>query len=191
MNQKQFNEVHEKFEDLEKRGSFYDMALNLIDNGFDIEACILVLSTWNSSVFRYVVSTFDIMGFKKEVLECKRSLENLKDEKFEKVNFDSVSETIKEVYDKLSLIKGVKYTGASKLLHLMNRDLFVMWDQYIRKHYGFRKTSPDDYFNFLKKMQEEFKGIKASKGRTIAKLIDEYNYVSITLPALEKQRSKK
>lgn len=40
-------------------------------------------------------------------------------------------------------------------------------------------------------MQKEFQGINKEKERTMAKYIDEYNYVRYTLSALEKQRIKK
>ncbi len=37
MNDEEFLEMHKKFDEIEKRGSFYDMALNLIKAGFEIE----------------------------------------------------------------------------------------------------------------------------------------------------------
>ena len=76
-------------------------------------------------------------------------------------------------------------------MHLTIPEVFIMWDAYIRKAYGFKKGDSEDYFNFLKKMQVEFKDIKKDKDRTLAKCIDEYNYVKFTLPALEKNRNKK
>ena len=56
---------------------------------------------------------------------------------------------------------------------------------------GIQKGTPEDYLNFLEKMQQEFKHIGKKDGRTLAKCIDEYNYVKFTLPALEKNRNKK
>jgi len=67
-----------------------------------------------------------------------------------------------------------------------------MWDGYIKKHYGFREGAANDYVNLLKKMQEMFKDVKWEQGdKTLAKAIDEYNYVVITLPELEKQKNNK
>jgi len=40
--------------------------------------------------------------------------------------------TFKIIYDSLSKIKVIEYTGAPKLMHLKNPDVFVMWDNYIR-----------------------------------------------------------
>ena len=40
-------------------------------------------------------------------------------------------------------------------------------------------------------MQQEFKGMCKGKERTLAKCIDEYNYVKFTLPALRKNKERK
>ena len=40
-------------------------------------------------------------------------------------------------------------------------------------------------------MQQEFKNMLCRDGRTLAKCIDEYNYVEFTLPALDKNRNKR
>ena len=38
----------------------------------------------------------------------------------------------KKIFGTLSSIKGVEYTGASKIMHLKKRCVFVMWDGYIK-----------------------------------------------------------
>ena len=48
---------------------------------------------------------------------------------------------ITSIFNALSAIKGVEFTGAPKLMHLKNPGLFVMWDDYIRgakarRYYG-------------------------------------------------------
>jgi len=92
---------------------------------------------------------------------------------------------------------------------LRNRELFTMWDEYIRgsdsrprksyeqldivkrgnwaiKRYG---TSADDYLQFLEDMQNRFAGVSFRENKkTFAKAIDEFNYVNITLPM---QRAEK
>ena len=78
-----------------------------------------------------------------------------------------------------------------ELMHLTIPEVFIIWDAHIRKAWGFKKGDAENYFNFLKKMQQEIKGIKKEKRETLAKCIDEYNYVKFTLPALEKQRKKR
>lgn len=191
MNQEEFNENLKKFDELENRGSYYPMFLNMIEKGFETEAFLFILSTWNFATFRYAMKDFDLNQFKSVVDDLKPYFEKFREESIENINFDDYEKEIKYIFRKLSKIKGIQYTGASKLMHLTTPEVFVMWDAYIRKAWGFKKGEADDYFDFLKKMQEEFKGIGKIKKRTLAKLIDEYNYVKFTLPALEKQRNKK
>lgn len=199
-----------KFDEIEKRGSFYDMAVNLIDNNFEIEAYFLILATWNFALFRYAVKDFDIGGFKKIIKEINPYFDKLQTGEFRTLNFDQYEEDIKKIYNTLSPIKGVKYTGASKIMHLKNRNVFVMWDGYIQgnkpqkyyneleivkkgvweiKNYG---NSADDYFLFLKEMQKLFKNINFQNERkTFAKAIDEFNYVNITLPIQEMGKKRR
>lgn len=182
-----------RFDKLEKRGTFYNMALNLVNRDLEIEAFFLILATWNFATFRYAMKEFDINRFKYIVKnECNPIFDRIKDKRLETVNFDDIGNEVKELYDILSSIKGVKYTGASKLMHLKNPYLFVMWDGYIKSCYGFRNGTAEEYVSFLKKMQEMFKDVGWKyDSKTLAKAIDEYNYVTITLPDLEKRRNKK
>ena len=89
-------------------------------------------------------------------------------------------------------------TGASKILHIINPDLFVMWDRSIVHHYGCGERIL--YTDFLNRMQELAKSavnqvrekenhysrettIASLTGcrHTLAKALDEYNYVKFTL----------
>lgn len=191
MTQEEFDQYLKKFDQLEKRGTFYPMFLNMIDKGFETEAFLFILSTWNFAVFRYAMKDFDLKNFQKIVNELKPYFNKFKDKSIETINFDDYKKEIIHLFDSLSEIKGIQFTGASKLMHLTIPNVFVMWDGYIRKACGFKKGNSEDYFNFLKKMQKEFKDIQKRNGRTLAKCIDEYNYVKFTLPALEKNRNKK
>ncbi len=191
INQEEFSENLKKFDELENRGSYYPMFINMIKKGFEVEAFLFILSTWNFATFRYAMKDFDLNSFKEIVNNLKPYFEKFKEQSFETIDFDNFEEDIKHIFGVLSEIKGIQYTGASKLMHLTVPDVFVMWDAYIRKEWGFKTGYAEDYFNFLNKMQEEFKGIKKEKGETLAKCIDEYNYVKYTLPALENNRRKK
>lgn len=178
----QLQEKCNEFKEQEKRGTFYDMALNLLRDGYEIESFFLILATWNFATFRYAMKEFDINDFKLTVeKKCNPIFERLKDKDIQSVNLDEIKEDVKKLYNILSDIKGVKYTGASKLMHLKIPKLFIMWDEYIKRHYGFGNTS-EDYLAFLRKMQELFSNVKwTDKKKTLAKAIDEYNYVKITL----------
>jgi len=110
---------------------------------------------------------------------------------FQSTNFDEIKEIVEHIYMILSAVKGVEYTGASKVMHLLNRNLFVMWDGYIRDEYEYGDTG-EDYVDFLKQMQEKFKDIDWDMpDKSFTKVIDEYNYVTISLLELEKNRKKR
>lgn len=188
--QEEFNQHLMEFDKLEKRGTFYPMFLNMIEKGFETEAFLFILSTWNFAIFRYAMKEFDLKNFQKTVNELKLYFNKFRDKSIETINFDDYKKEITHLFDTLSKIKGVQFTGSSKLMHLTIPNVFVMWDGYIRKAWGFKKGNSEDYFNFLKKMQQEFKDIQKRNERTLAKCIDEYNYVKFTLPALEKKRNK-
>ncbi len=121
----EFIEATKEFDFIEKRGSFYNMAINLINNTFELEAYFLILATWNFARFRYAVNNFDIDGFKKKSKELNPYFNRLKDEDFRTINFDKYKEDIKKIYVTLSSFKGIEFTGASKIMHLKNRSVFI------------------------------------------------------------------
>ncbi len=91
-------------------------------------------------------------------------------------------------------------TGASKILHMIYPELFVMWDGAIRDGYGFGgEYEGVQYEDFLRRMQrvanyainqveeecdvsreDAIESLKCD-GHTLAKALDEYNYVKFTL----------
>jgi len=179
-----------KFSEKELRWDFYPMFLNLIKNGFKIEALLLMLSTWNFASFRYAVRGFNLDNFIETIKKVEGILHSLKNKEFKTIDFNEHSNEIKKAFNLLVKIKGVQKTGTPKVLHLLFPKIFVMWDSYIRKHYGFKKGDADDYLNFLKLIQKEFSNVKKYKGRSVPKLIDEHNYKTITMPMLERKRLK-
>ena len=196
-----FRKATLEYDETERRGSFYNMSVNLLDSGFEIEAYILLLATWNFAAFRYAVKDFDINGLIETTNKLSPYFDKIKNENFKEINFDEYKEDIKRIFGNLSQIKGIQYTGASKVMHLKNRKVFVMWDRYIsgqepKKYYKelqivkdycweFKKykTDAEDYFQFLKDIQARFKDIEFQhSSKTFAKAIDEFNYVNVTLP---------
>jgi hypothetical protein len=181
----------EQFKDYEGRASFYDIALEIADT-HPLHASLIILAVWNVSRFRFMANnTQRLIDLKKAFEECKPLFEQLKGKHIKTVNLDEIKDTVELIYSKFSKIKGVEYTGTSKVMHLLNRDLFVMWDRDIREEYGF-DVAGNDYFNFLKLMQEKFKNIDWNMlNKTLAKAIDEYNQVTITIPKMKKRYSKR
>jgi hypothetical protein len=203
-----FRDAVLRYEAEESRGSFYDVAVNLHNKGLTVEAYLLLLATWNFASFRYAVTSFDLVSFGHTVDSLEKHFQRLDGKNIRTADFGSLHEDISAIYDALSQIKGIQYTGAPKLMHLRNRELFVMWDAYIRglkprkayerldvvkhgdwevKKYG---SSADDYVQYLKDMQKRFAGVSfGDERKTFAKAIDEFNYVSITLPIQRAERA--
>jgi len=179
-----------RFTNREIRWDFYPMFLKLKESDFTIEACLLMLSTWNFACFRFAMKEFNLDHFIQTMKEVELLLKEVKIKSFNTINFDIYKTNIKKSFTKLANIKGIQKTGTSKLMHLIAPKVFVMWDTYIRDYYGFKKGDADDYINFLKLMQSEFPKAKSYQGRTVAKLIDEHNYRTITVPALKVLKSK-
>ena len=207
--QKDISKAITKFRKQEQRGGFYDMAVNLFEERYEIEAYIIILATWNFAVFRYAVKQFDIIKFK-EIIECiSPYFDKMKNENVKTIIFHNYKKDIIKIFDTLSQIEGIKFTGASKLMHLRNRNVFIIWDNYIRgnkpkkyyaklnivkkglwkpKKYG---NNAESYYQFLNDMQKLFKNVNFQDDKkTFAKAIDEYNYVNITLP-IQKMESEK
>ena len=209
---KEFNEAVSKFDVLERRGSFYDMAVGRINNGFEIEAYCLILATWNFAAFRYAVKDFDLVGFRQTIEELNSRFSTMEGEDFRTIDFDKYRDDIVAIFETLCYIRGIQYTGASTVMHLRNRSVFVMWDGYIsgdkpKKYYdaldivkrGCRRPkryqkNGEGYFQFLKDTRDLFKNINIKNHRrTFTKAIDEYNYVNITLliQDIERETQKK
>lgn len=179
-----------KFPKLEDtRSQLWKNARKLLSDGYELEAYVLLLATWNFADFRYFLKNLNLDNFRQTIREIESTFEKIKNLTFEKADFSdkALQKDIKNIYRKLKKI--VRQTGASKVMALKKPDLFVMWDTAIRKMYKIdNKASPEDYIAFLVKMKSEFKEIKwKSDGKPFAKAIDEYNYVKVE----EKRRKKK
>ncbi len=188
LTQQEFEETIAQYDDLERRGSFYPMFRKLMDHGLEIEAYILMLSTWNFAAFRYVMNNFDLAGFEEKIRRLKPRIEALRGLRFETADFDDFGAEVFGIYQELSAIRGIRWTGAAKLMHLMCPDLFVMWDQYICAAYGFKLREHEEYLEFLKRMRAEFGHLEPVLAKGMAKCIDEYNYVRYSVPGVIAQK---
>ncbi len=200
------------FRQLEKRGSFYDMALRLVQAGYEIEGCVLLLATWNFASFRYAATNFDIWGLKTVLSGLQSDFAALTDD-IQSLDLTKHSCRIERMFNSLASMKEVLYTGATKLMHLKCPKTFVIWDDYIRGgkpkklydslscvsskkwHFHEYEKNGKGYVEFLSDIQSRFHDLQYPKGsKTLAKAIDEFNYVNVTLPIQEiksKQRAEK
>jgi len=146
--------------------------------------------------------------FKQIYQEIYPVIQALEGKRIEDANFDDekLKEAICEVFDKVVRCPREhrhEYTDASKILHTILPNLFVMWDENIRYAIlGKVIVDGEDYaYHFLPLMQKELKEAintymeennsnseeaikKISEqcdGKTLAKLIDEFNYTQYTL----------
>lgn len=194
ISQKEFENTIKKFWKIEDaRNQLWDKARNLLLQGYEIEAYILILSTWNFAGFRYFLKNFDLNKFEKTIKEINPIFEKIKDKTFRNADFSNreLQKDIKSIYSKL---KGIaKQTGASKIMALKKPDLFVMWDTEIRRTYKINnKAYPEDYIQFLIRMKNEFKEIKwQNREKPFAKAIDEYNYVKAEERKKERKKERK
>lgn len=208
LNIKEFNNSIAEFDKRTERTDFFKLAKNLLNKGFEKEAFLLLLATWNFAGFRFAVKDFDINKFESTLDELEPYFLKLERLNINTINFEKYAENIKKIYETLSKIKGIAHTGASKLMHLKNPQLFIMWDAYIRGNkpkeiynylngtkvvFKFKRysTSSDGYYEFLKDMQNKFKNIKLKGKKSLAKAIDEYNYMNITVPLQILEKKKK
>ena len=189
--QEEFEEKVKRFRVIEDmRSEFYNSALQLLNQGHEIEAYILILATWNFAHYCRILCPEhghrdigeSLNEFKCAIREVNPIFERLKrNKKFKDADFEDpqLCKDIKKIYEKLKEVVIVKQTGASKIMHLKNPYLFVMWDRKIREMYEIGdEANPEDYISFLKKIKRKFENITwENKGQTLAKAIDEYNYV--------------
>jgi hypothetical protein len=189
---RELNKECTKFKNLEGRAGYYDMARRLLP-AHPLEACVLLSATWNMGRFRYFLSDKKTLEELERVIQDTEPIrQRLKGKKFQETNFDDkeIKQDVFIEYLYFSQVKGVEYTGASKLMHLFNPELYVMWDTYIRKlyHYG---TSENDYLEFQKVMQRQLWPKWTRTDKPLAKAIDEYNYMNISWPELQKEKEKR
>jgi hypothetical protein len=159
------------------RSPLYGMSLKLLTAGYEIEAYLMILATWNFANFRYILKTFDLSAFRKVIDQTRPIFERLYSATFQTANIEALADDIKSVYAPLKDLVG--QTGAAKILHFKHPGLFVMWDTKIRSKFKINnKSNPEDYIEFLKKMKLEFGHLQWNrKDKTFAKAIDEYNFV--------------
>jgi hypothetical protein len=214
MTQGEFELTFNSFDGTESmRGKIYYSALSLIKANFVVEAHLLLLSTWNFARFRYVIPSFDLFAYAALLRDLTHQLQPLLQAEFTTVNLGQHRQMIIDSFDKVARVRGIEFTGAAKVLHLLNPGVFVMWDSAIsgrhtpKRDYaslnvirsGFWNPPIDPfarsgvgYYDFLVYCQTRFHGLVSPNPRkTFAKCIDEFNYCSITkrLPVYVRRRN--
>jgi hypothetical protein len=211
MTQEEFNRIVKSFDAGEPmRAALYYRALKLIAAGFVVDAHILILATWNFARFRYVTRSFDLSAYEATLTRLAGALSRFGDHDLMGVDLNEHRDAVVAAYNQLAKIRGIEYTGAAKILHLLKPQIFVMWDRAImgwstpRRDYGsldivtsrFWQNRRFDrsgagYFEFLVFCQDLFRGFTSPDDRkTLAKCIDEFNFRTITYPLAERRRKE-
>jgi hypothetical protein len=175
-----FLEYCKKYHEGEPRDIAYVVARNIVDRGqlndsFVLAAAKIIIITWNIAGFQRLLHE-DKLKLDNEILESfrnsKQELEKLKDKRLENLDLNNpeIVASIEKIFNEFSSKKSIKYTGASKILHIINPSVFMMWDNNIRNayhklHIGTHKSNEyaKCYIEFLKKSQEIIKSLLQKK----------------------------
>jgi len=147
----------------------------------------------------------DVDNFREIYPDVLPTLEKLKNKKIEDMMFtNEITIEIRNTFDKIAnctIIDRYESTDASKILHTIIPHFFVMWDDRIKQGIVRGGSNGAVYaIKFLPKMQSELReaietcieerkikredAIKyiceKCNGKTLAKLVDEYNYMKYT-----------
>ncbi|MEM4466330.1 MAG: hypothetical protein QXE61_04415 [Nitrososphaerota archaeon] len=105
-----------------------------------------------------------------------------------------ISDIIKKIYMRIKEVKGIGPTSASKIMHGIIPELFMMWDENIRREYGYA-SSEIGYLRFMREMRQILRIVMETYGRSpdelcreaykdlnklLTKLLDEFNYMKFT-----------
>jgi len=147
-----------------------------------------------------------IKGYKRigdKLREMDIQLTKLRQETLSPVAPDRMSSEFADIYDEImntkwksekGKTKRVGPTAASKALHLVAPNLFMIWDRAIRNHYMFEENGAE-YVRFLVNMQTWLKILKTPidalqrrYGKTCTKIIDEYNWMKCNKKPLSDEK---
>lgn len=208
MNYKKLIESHKLFYQIERRAFNYDGYLKCKDwacwNTPDLSINeIKFLFNFIKSWDRFFQGDIDL--FREIYKEVFPTLQKLKSERIEYVNLTKELTTeIRNIFDKVAnctIINRYESTDASKILHTILPEFFVMWDDRIKEKTVNGGGNGAVYaIRFLPKIQSDLReaigtcmrerdvsreeAIKyicdSCDGKTLAKLVDEYNYMKYT-----------
>jgi len=217
---KKFLEYCKKYHEEEDVDIAYLVSRNVISKNpnnisFILAGTKLIIITWNALRLQRLpkgVRESLENDIREAYTESKLNLEKIKGERLENLSLsdDELKKTIKRIFQEFSSKKSIGFTGASKILHLLNPYLFMMWDYNIREAYHKLHTKnhelgdPDCYLEFLKQSQEIIRTILSKRSEndiwndhltfidkdfmaafsfkeSMLKMLDECNYIRFTL----------
>ncbi len=153
----------------------------------------VLLLTWNHSFYRFGVFDFDKLEdcISKNLLLLDK-YRNSSILNYTSADDKAVEHLFQQFLDALRIHngkkKGVKSPVAvAKALHLLAPDFFPLWDYKIARAYGcaYSSNPAEKYLIFFRKSKEMVENLPSSvdakaMGKTLLKLIDEYNCAKYT-----------
>ncbi|MEM3661097.1 MAG: hypothetical protein QXU11_12030 [Thermoproteota archaeon] len=133
--------------------------------GLKIAGAKIIILTWNAARFQRLPQEVK-NSLEKDIREAyeKTEEELRKLERKSLLNLDladnGLKKSIESIFSEFSSKNSIGFTGASKILHVLNPDVFMMWDTSIRDAYhelhnkGHKKADPECYLEFLKQSQD-------------------------------------
>jgi hypothetical protein len=137
---------------------------------FLLAGATIFIKTWNLARFQRLPTEVKA-NLENDILEAykksKEKLEELKGKRLECLDLsdNKLGENIKSIFSVFSSKESIGFTGASKILHLLNPYVFMMWDIRIRNAYhslhgkNHKVGDSECYLEFLKQSQQTIKAI--------------------------------
>jgi hypothetical protein len=180
----------------EKRDAIYKLSTFLVDHFWGdprqmADALGVLLLVWNNAFYRYGLFDYDALES-----ALRTNMDNLN--KFRKRDIETLrkedEEPIVAIFaaflDGLAIVEGKSKGSRSpvsvaKALHLLAPGFFPLWDNKIAKGYccHYAHDPSGQYLQFMKiskGMVESLRGKVETRGSTLLKVIDEYNYAKLT-----------
>jgi len=184
------------FRQHEPRDAMYKTATFLVDHFWGRPAEMadslgVLLLTWNQAFYRY--GAFDFSKLEKCIAENIRTLEAYRARSILEYTAEDdprIKDLFRDFLASLAIAEGSGQgrqspVAVAKTLHLLAPGFFPLWDREIAMKYGcnYSRRPAEQYLAFVSKAQDMARSLQAvipPAGKTLLKLIDEYNYAKFT-----------
>jgi len=210
-------EYCKKYHEVEQRDVPYVLSNSTVSRdptniSFILAGAKLIIITWNVQHFKGYQGVLRKASLENDIVQAYNAtagkLGKLRGKRLEQLDLNDTQlrDDIKNIFKEFSSRKSIGSTGASKILHVLNPHVFMMWDVSIRDAYhklhnkNHKVGYEECYLEFLKQSQEIIKAILSKNSEddlwrghltfvdkefvtafsfkeNILKMLDECNYV--------------
>jgi hypothetical protein len=182
----------DEFRKHEPRDAMYRTATFLIDHFWGkqremSDALGVLLLTWNQAFYRYGLLDFEVL--ENCLIDNWKTIESLRDRNilsYSPTDDDTIGNLYNQFLESLQIAEGKSKgrkspVSVAKSIHLLAPASFPLWDYKIAVEYKCQY----DYIPFIRKMKVLAEALSheidvQKEGRTLLKMIDEYNYARYT-----------